>query len=146
MSPFPRPFGCLHPVPIPSSLWPSPHCCLFPWVLHIHSVVNPVPFFHSVPHPLLACSMYAFLCFYSVHQFILFIRLMNIGDIIWYLSSSHWLISLKMIISMSIMLSQKVELPYFLWLCSIPLCKYIRAFLPTYLLMSPWAVSRSWLL
>ena len=68
-------FAHLHPAPNSPSLRPSPHCCLCPWVMHIYSLANPFPFFHSVlppcPHfqDLSVCSMYI-----HASGFILFIR------------------------------------------------------------------------
>ena len=69
-----------HPVLTPPSLRRSPHRCLCPWVMHICSLANALNFYHSVPSllpsdsQLSVCSMYPGLCFYFVHQFILFIR------------------------------------------------------------------------
>ena len=31
------------------SLWPSPHHCPCPWVMHVSSLANPFTFFHPVP-------------------------------------------------------------------------------------------------
>ena len=42
-----------HPLPTsPSSLWPSPHCCLCLWVMHICSLANPFLSLSSTPTPL----------------------------------------------------------------------------------------------
>ena len=50
----------LHLAPTPPSLWPSPHCCLYLWVMHVCSLANPFPFFPPVPSsssPLTAVSL-----------------------------------------------------------------------------------------
>ena len=43
----PPSFVHLHPA-LPLSLWPSPHCCLCLWVMHIWSLAHPFTFFHAV--------------------------------------------------------------------------------------------------
>ena len=75
------PFDHLYPAPALTSLRLSPHCCLCMWVMHICFLANPFPFFHLVAGPpllwqLSVCSMCPCLCFYFVHQFILFIKSM----------------------------------------------------------------------
>ena len=39
-------FVPLLPTPAPPSLWPSVHCCLCPWVIHIFSFASLFTFFH----------------------------------------------------------------------------------------------------
>ena len=41
---------CTHTLPLPF-FWPSPHCCLCLWVVHISSFADPFTFFHPVPQP-----------------------------------------------------------------------------------------------
>ena len=97
--------------PLPSSctplhsLWPSPHCCLCLWVMHICSLANPFTFFYPVPPStsdgvsLFQLSMTLFLFCSSVH----FVhQLSHISEIIWYLSFSTQLISLSMVFPRSI--------------------------------------------
>ena len=94
------------PSPHPSSLWPSPHCCLCLWVMHICSLASPFAFFHPVlPSPpltavgLLHVPMPPFLpCLsvYFVHS------IPHISEILWYLSSNDWLISFSTVISRGI--------------------------------------------
>lgn len=45
------PFAHLHPPPILLSLWPPPHRCLCPWVIHTCSSANPSPSFIQSPPP-----------------------------------------------------------------------------------------------
>ena len=52
-----------------------------------------------------------------------------IGEIIWYLSFTDWLISLSMMLSRSIHAVAKVGTPSFFLLCSIPLCKLFHSFI-----------------
>ena len=49
--PHPPTSAHLHPAPAPASLWPSPHCCLSPWLRHMCSLARPFTFFHPVPPP-----------------------------------------------------------------------------------------------
>ena len=52
------------------------------------------------------------------------------GEIIWYLSLTAWLISLSIVLSVSIMPSQRVGAPSFSLLHSIPLCECTIVFNP----------------
>ena len=45
------------------------------------------------------------------------------SEIIWYLSFSDWLVSLRIMLSMSIHAVTKNKILFFLWPASIPLCK-----------------------
>ena len=69
-----------------------------------------------------------------------------ISDIIWYLSLSFWLISLRMRFSSSIHVAANGIMAFFLWLSSIALCIYTTSSESNHLLMAIWVVSMSWLL
>ena len=76
-----RPFSLLWALPLSlccSFLWPSPHYCLCSWAMHIYWA-KPVTFFYPIlpnssPLTFSDCSMYPYLWFYFVHQFIWLIR------------------------------------------------------------------------
>ena len=127
MSPF-SPLRLPPPRLLPSSLWPSPHCCLWPWLVHVCSLATSFPFFHSVPPSLWqlsVCSKYTCHCFSLVNQFTLFIRFHR--QVIWYLSFSDWLISLSIMFSRSIHAVAKVKVPSLSQSHSIPLWNCITA-------------------
>ena len=52
------------------------------------------------------------------------------SEIIWYLSFSDWLVSLRIMLSMSIHAVTKNKILFFLWPASIPLCK-CPSFIPS---------------
>ena len=93
--------------PTPYSHSQSPCHCPCPWVMHICSLTNPFTFFQpvpSLPFPLTAVSL-----FHVSLPLVLFCSLINfvnqvpvIGEIIWYLSFTDWLVSLSIIVSRSI--------------------------------------------
>ena len=57
--PPPSPFVFLFSVPAPPSFHPSPHCCVYPLVIHICSLANPFTFFHPAPpSPFTAVSLF----------------------------------------------------------------------------------------
>ena len=61
----------------PLSLWLSSQFCLWLCVMYICLLTNPFTSFHPVSQPppqLSVYSIYPCLCFYFIHQFILFIR------------------------------------------------------------------------
>ena len=68
-----------------------------------------------------------------------------ISDIIWYLSLSFWLISLRMRFSSSIHVAANGIMSLFSWLSSIPLCIYTTSSKSNHLSMDIWVVSMSWL-
>ena len=73
MLPF-TPFALLHSVPSPPSLWPSPHCCLCLWLMHLCSLAKPFAFFHSVPTTLPSNGCQSVPCIHSSAS-ILFVSL-----------------------------------------------------------------------
>ena len=114
------------PPPTPNSH--SPPCSPCPWVIHTCSLTSPFPFFPSLSPSLLpsvTVSLFHvsvplvlfYLLVYFVHQIPL------IGEIIWYLPFTTWLISLNIIFSSSIHAIAKGRIFSFLWPGSIPLCQ-----------------------
>ena len=130
--------------PLPCSLHiplsqQSPHCCPCPWVLF------PFLFNPSTPSPpLLNCHL---LSIYESVPIFLVSSVCSLDstyyEIIWYLFFSDWLISLSIMFLRSIHTVAKGKFS-FLWLSSVPLCKYSIVVLSTHLLMNIWAVFISW--
>ena len=92
---FPALSSSIQPIPLPQSI---PHCCPRPWVIHTGCLTSPFPspqatfslFHDSMPLVLFGSLVY----------FVHYIAL--IGEIIWYLSFTNWLISISIILSSSI--------------------------------------------
>ena len=93
-----------------------PHCCPCPWVIHTCSLfcsfsclpaLSPSPFpfdhFQSCSH---ACG--SILLVYFIYQ------IPCIGEIIWYFSFTHWVISLSIIFSRPISAVEKDQSSFFL--------------------------------
>ena len=116
---------------------PPPHSHT---VVHVHGsyidvlCLGPSPSFHYYPplySPLVTQSV---LCFHACGS-ILFVSLhcsldCFIGEIIWYLSFTDWLISFNIIFSSSIHAIAKGRSSFCLSAVSIPLCKGTTVFYP----------------
>ena len=89
------------------------------------SIYPKFPVLPLLPLPPLATTS-LFTIFSSVQRFICALYwIPDISDIVWYLSYSFWLTSLRMRISSSIHVAANGIILFFLWLSSIPLCVYI---------------------
>lgn len=58
-----------HPLPtciqaLPPFIWPSPHYCLYPWAMHLCSLVNSFTFLSPVPHP----RLLTYVCLFHVQD------------------------------------------------------------------------------
>ena len=130
----------LHPHSLPTVNPPS-HC-LWPWVLYSCSLTCSFlyfPLLFSLSSPLWSlsvCSLFPCLWFNFARFCVLLIRFHFIGEIIWYLSFTAWLISFRIMLSIPSMLLWKVGVPLPFLLYSIPLCKCTTGFWSTYLLMT----------
>ena len=93
------------------------------------SLTSPFPFFPPLspsPAPSHLCQYVP--CFYFVHY------LPIIGEVIWHLSFTNWLILLNIVFSSSIHAVTKGRSSFFL-LHSVPLCKCAIVFWSTHLMM-----------
>ena len=128
------------PVPLHSQ---SPHRCPCPQIKYICSLANSFTFYQSVPTyipPSYSCQSTPCFCVSGsillislfFHQFPL------VSEIIF----SCFCLALQSPVSS--MLSQKVRIPSFLLVCTVPLCKCPIFVLSTHLLMDTWAASISW--
>ena len=142
---------CLPTQPSPHSHSQSPHHCPCPWVLHTCSLTSPFTFFQPVLTsclPLTTVSMFYVsmplvlfcLVVYFVHQIPI------VSEIIWYVSFTDWLISLRIRVSSSIHAVTKGKNSFFFTAVQYSIVLMYHSFLPTHLLMDNWAVPRSWLL
>ena len=123
----------LLPPPFPSGSHP---CCLCLWFFLFVCLINLFTFFTQLPNSsslwqLSVCSLYLWICFYFVCEFILFIRMKSYDT---YLSLIDFFHLTQYSLGPSI-LSQKVGVPSFLPSSSSPLCKCTTAFLSAHLLM-----------
>ena len=123
------------------SILPLPIPTLLPctWVIYTCSLLDPSPSFLLYPcSPSLLVAVSLFLVSMLLVLFCLFVCFVDygqlIGEIIWYLSFTTWLISLGIMLSSSICAVVKGRNSFFL-LCSIPLCKCTTVFWSTPLLM-----------
>ena len=96
-----------------------PHHCLCPWVLSTCFLTWPFPFFYPLPLSSLPSGYCQFvLCFHIASSFCSFVCFVDyvpfIGEIIWYLSFTAWLISLSIILSSSIHAVAKGRSSFFL--------------------------------
>ena len=111
---------------------------------------NPFTSFTQSPSLLPSGNQQFVLCLWACFNFVSFIyfvlQIPHISEIMCYLSFSHWLISLSLILSRSIHAVTKGKISFFLQPSSVPLCKCTTAFLFSHLLMGTWATPKSWLL
>ena len=96
-----------------------------PLQMQVFASMNPKLPVHSTPFPspLTTTSLFSKpMSFFSVERFICVVyEIPDKSDIIWYLSCSFWLASLRMRVSRSIHGAASGTILFFLWLSSIPL-------------------------
>nr|KAF6477990.1 hypothetical protein HJG59_010882 [Molossus molossus] len=140
-------FLLFYPIGTPLSIPPTPSPALLSMSIgyaYMHMFcglslpIPPPPFLRDVS--LCPTSMFLGLP-YSSDCYVHYIP--YISEIMWYLSFSAWLISLRIILSRSLHVISRIKDLSFLQLDSTPLCICTTAFLSICLLMDTWAVSRS---
>ena len=120
------------------------------WLMYfiIGSLYLLLPFTYFVcPHSpslwqLPVCSLYLWVCFCFV-LFVLFFKIPQKSEIIWYLSFSVWLISLSIIPFRSIVFLQMVRFHSFFCLSNILFYTYTTSSLSSHLLMDTYVASIS---
>ena len=122
---------------LPHSVFPLPHC-LYPWWLYTCSLTWPFPFFTPLSSSLLPSGHCQFILYFNDSSSILLVCFVDyvplLGEIIWYLSFTTWVISLSIMLSSSIHAVAKCRSSFFL-LHSIPLCKCTIVFWYPHLLV-----------